>query len=64
MKVYDSIERSKLHEAMQTLNIPKKLIKLTKMTLTDTPNKVVTEGKILHTGCTQTGGRSIINGII
>jgi hypothetical protein len=35
-KAYDSIERNKLYQAM----IPKKLIGLTRMTLTDTQNKI------------------------
>lgn len=48
MKAYDSIERRKLYEAMNKLSIPGKLIRLTRMTLTDTQNKVAAEGGISH----------------
>jgi hypothetical protein len=42
-KAYDSIERNKLYQAMKKLKIPKKLIGLTRMTLTDTQNKISRE---------------------
>jgi hypothetical protein len=45
-KAYDSIERNKLYQAMKKLKIPKKLIGLTRMTLTDTQNKISAVGRL------------------
>jgi hypothetical protein len=44
-KAYDSIERNKLYLAMKKLKIPKKLIGLTRMTLTDMQNKISADGR-------------------
>ena len=45
MKAYDSVDRSKLYHAMRCLEIPEKLIRLVKMTLNETINKVAAEGR-------------------
>jgi hypothetical protein len=45
-KAYDSIERNKLYLAMKKLKIPKKLIGLTRMTLTDTQNKISADRRL------------------
>jgi hypothetical protein len=47
-KTYDSIERNKLYQAMKKLKIPKKLIGLTRMTLTDTQNKISADERLLE----------------
>jgi hypothetical protein len=45
-KAYDSIERNKLYQAMKKPKIPKKLIGLTRMPLTDTQNKISAVGRL------------------
>ncbi|XP_068897526.1 uncharacterized protein [Tenebrio molitor] len=45
-KSYDSIDRNILYQAMKKLKIPKKLIVLTRMTLTDTQNKISGDGRL------------------
>jgi hypothetical protein len=45
-KAYDSIVRKELYQAMKKLKIPNKLIGLTRMTLTDTQNKISADGRL------------------
>ena len=46
MRAYDTINRVKLVEIMKEFVIPMKLVRLVKMTLTCTNNKVKIQGKL------------------
>jgi hypothetical protein len=47
-QAYDSINRAQMVEIMKYFGIPKRLVRLVKMTLENTHNKVKTQGKLLH----------------
>ncbi|XP_055714419.1 uncharacterized protein LOC129808671 [Phlebotomus papatasi] len=54
---YDSIVRVKLYEAMGEFGIPNKLIKLTRMTMTDVRSKVKANGSLSREFCVNNGLR-------
>lgn len=45
-EAYDSIDRGRLYEAMKSLRIRRKPLKLVKMILNETLNKIVLKGKL------------------
>lgn len=56
-QAFDSVDRNYIYEAMAEFGIPSKLIRLTKMTLTNTLNKVKIQNKLSDTFTTHSGIR-------
>jgi len=60
-QAYDSINRIYLYEILEEFRIPKKLVKLVKMTLQDSNGKVKIQGQLTETFGIERGLRQVMH---